>query len=336
MLDVSMAAARHHGLASVLGFSGALQGEMFLRRGRFTEAVLSSVLDVDLNDTPDLPTASFGQAVLARVEAILGRTYSARMHADDAIARARRVGMRVLETWGLSALGHVALTTGNYVEAAEHLRRVHRLHAEVLDAGDLWYQGDLIEALLAIGAVDETADVVAEVTAKADLSRSKWGAAVARRGQGMLHGRPDDLRQSAEELAELGAPFEQGTEPAAARRTSWRSRGVTCCAAHLRASRRRAVGRAGSPDRRARRADELIAGLAIDNDGAARRGVDRPWPHQPPGGRRALPQPEDGRRTLRGDPAEARRPRPRRAGPVRHPATWSRTPPDPLLRRAAR
>jgi DNA-binding CsgD family transcriptional regulator len=210
MLDVSMVAARHHGLASVLGFSGALQGETYLRRGRFTEAVLSSWLDVDLNDTPDLPTASFGQAVLARVEAVLGRTYSARLHAEAAIARARRVGMKVLETWGLSALGHVSLTTGNYVEAAEHLRRVHRLHAEILDAGDLWYQGDLLEALLAIGAVDEASDVIAEVTAKADLSQSKWGAAIAHRGQGMLHDRPDDLRDSADELAELGAPFEQG------------------------------------------------------------------------------------------------------------------------------
>ena len=210
MLDVSMTAARHHGLASVLGFSGALQGELYLRRGRFTDAVLSSWLDVDLNDTPDLPTASFGQAVLARVEAVLGRTYSARMHADAAIARARRVGMRVLETWGLTALGHVALTTGNYVEAAEHLRRVHRLHADVLDVGDLWYQGDLLEALLAIGATDEASDVVAEVTAKADLSRSKWGSAVAHRGRGMLHDRRDELRKSADELAELGAPFEQG------------------------------------------------------------------------------------------------------------------------------
>jgi DNA-binding NarL/FixJ family response regulator len=209
MLDISMVAARHHGLASVLGFSAALQGELFLRTGRFTDAVLSSVLDLDLNDTPDRPTALFGQAVLARVEAILGRKYSARDHADNAIARARRVGMRVLEIWGLSALGHVALTTGNYVEAAEHLRRVHRLHADVLDAGDLWYQGDLMEALLAIGEVDETAEVVAEVTAKADLSRSRWGSAVARRGQGMVNGSPDDLRQSAEELAALGAPFEQ-------------------------------------------------------------------------------------------------------------------------------
>ena len=209
MLELSMVAARHHGLASVLGFSGALQGEMYLRRGRLTDAVLSAVLDVDLNDTPDLPTASFGHAVLARVEAVLGRTYWARLHADMAIARARRVGMRVLETYGLSALGHVALTAGSYTEAADHFRRVHRLHADVLDAGDLWYQGDLLEALFAIGAVDEAADVVAEVTAKADLSQSKWGSAVARRGLGMLHGRPEDLRESAEQLGALGAPFEQ-------------------------------------------------------------------------------------------------------------------------------
>ena len=209
MLDLSMVAARHHGLASVLGFSGALQGEMYLRRGRLTDAVLSSVLDVDLNDTPDLPTASFGHAVLARVEAVLGRTYSARTRAEAVIARARRVGMTILEIWGLSALGHVALTTGSYAEAAEHLRRVHRLHTDVGDAGDLWYQGDLLEALLAIGAVVEAAEVIVEVTAKADASRSKWGAAVAHRGQGMLHDRPDDLRESAEELAALGAPFEQ-------------------------------------------------------------------------------------------------------------------------------
>jgi DNA-binding CsgD family transcriptional regulator len=207
MLDLSMVAARHHGLASVLGFSGALQGEMYLRRGRLTDAVLSSVLDVDLNDTPDLPTAFFGQAVLARVEAMLGRTYWARTHAD--MARARRVGMRVLETFGLAALGHAALTTGSYAEAADHLRRVHRLHAEVLDAGDLWYQGDLLEALLAVGAVAEADDLVAEVTAKADLSKSRWGSAVARRGLGMLYGRPEDLRESAEELGALGAPFEQ-------------------------------------------------------------------------------------------------------------------------------
>ncbi|HEY0518670.1 MAG TPA: LuxR family transcriptional regulator, partial [Ilumatobacteraceae bacterium] len=190
-------------------FSGALQGEMYLRTGRLTEAVLSSVFDVDLNNTPDLPTASFGLAVLARVEAILGRTVSARDHAQTAIARARRVGMKVLETWGLSALGHAALTTGDHHEAADHLRRAHRLHSEVLDAGDLWYQGDLMEALLAIGAVDETTDVVAEVTAKAELSGSRWGNAVALRGQGMLHARADDLRASAEQLARLGAPFEQ-------------------------------------------------------------------------------------------------------------------------------
>ena len=83
-----------------------------------------------------------------------------------------------------AALGHLALTTGSHAEAADHLRRVHRLHSEVLDAGDLWYQGDLLEALLAIGAVAEAGDVVAEVSAKADLSKSKWGSAVARRGLG--------------------------------------------------------------------------------------------------------------------------------------------------------
>ncbi len=209
ILDVSMVAARHHGLASVLGFSSALQGELYLRCGRLTDAFLSSVLDLDLNDTPDLPTASFGQAVLARVEAVLGRTFDARTHADAAIARARRVGMTVLEVWGLSALGHVALTMGSYDEAAEHLRRVHRLHAGVLDAGDLWYQGDLLEALFAIGAVDEAAAVLADVTQKAQHSNSKWGAAVARRGQGMLDGNPSDLRESAELLGALGAPFEQ-------------------------------------------------------------------------------------------------------------------------------
>jgi DNA-binding CsgD family transcriptional regulator len=109
----------------------------------------------------------------------------------------------------LSALGHVALTTGRYHDAAEHLRRLHRMHADVLDAGDLWYQGDLLEALFAIDAVDEAASVVADVAQKAQQGRSKWGAAVARRGEGMLHGRPMDLRDSADELATMGAPFEQ-------------------------------------------------------------------------------------------------------------------------------
>lgn len=209
MLDLSLEAARHHGLASVLGFSSALQGELHLRTGRLTDAVLSCVLDVDLNDAPDRPTAAFGQAVLSRVEAVLGRTYAATSRADAAIARARRVGMTVLEIWGLTALGHASLTTGNYDQAADHLRRVHRLHAAVRDPGDLWYQGDLLEALFAIGAIDEAAAVLADVAAKVETCRSKWGSAVVRRGHGMLHGNPGDLRGSAEELAALGAPFEQ-------------------------------------------------------------------------------------------------------------------------------
>ena len=79
----------------------------------------------------------------------------------------------------------------------------------MLDAGDLWYQGDLLEALLAIGAVDEAAAVVADVARKTQLSKSKWGAAVTKRGQGMLDGNPSDLRDSAEQLAALGASFEQ-------------------------------------------------------------------------------------------------------------------------------
>jgi len=167
------------------------------------------VLDVDLNDLPDVPTASFGQAVLARVEAILGRPYSARSHAEAAIARARRVGMRVLEAWAHSALGHVSLTMGRYPEAADHLRRVHRLHEGIIDAGDLWYQGDLLEALFAIGATEEAAEVLDSVTAKAQKSKSRWGAAVVLRGEGMLHGRAEALRDSAAALAAVGAPFEQ-------------------------------------------------------------------------------------------------------------------------------
>ena len=92
MLDGSMTAARRSQPRIRARLQRGPTGRAVPACGRFTDAVLSSWLDVDLNDTPDLPTASFGQAVLARVEAVLGRTYSARMHADAAIARAATGG----------------------------------------------------------------------------------------------------------------------------------------------------------------------------------------------------------------------------------------------------
>ena len=90
----------------------------------------------------------------ARIEAARGRVDSCREHATPALATGSRIGMTLLEAWSASALGLLELGQGDARRALEHLRVVWSdfQEAECRDPGPLWWQGDLVEALVATGA----------------------------------------------------------------------------------------------------------------------------------------------------------------------------------------
>jgi DNA-binding CsgD family transcriptional regulator len=199
--------SRRYGMANVSPFAAAQRGELLLRTGRLAEASVAPLEDV-LWHHPD-QVIHFGHAVLARVEAALGRLDEAEAHGRAAVARAEATSMAILGAFGRAALGQVALLRGDPAGAVAELTPVRALYGDTIDPGELWFQGDLIEALLLVGDRHSADAVVREVATAALSSGSQWGRAVVLRGEGLLERDADRLVASAEVLGAIGAPLEQ-------------------------------------------------------------------------------------------------------------------------------
>lgn len=82
-----------------------------------------------------------------------------------------------------------------------------RCRGDLGEAGIIWFQGDLVEALSAVGRAGEAAEVVRDVAANARATGRAWAAAAAARGRALL-----GKGSAAEALAAadaLRAPFER-------------------------------------------------------------------------------------------------------------------------------
>ena len=98
------------------------------------------------------------------------------------------------------------------MRALEHLSVVWSdfQQAECRDPGPLWWQGDLVEALVATGARDDAERLVRELDAQVQATGRVWGEAIVARGRGLLAATGDDeFARSAALLETLGAPFER-------------------------------------------------------------------------------------------------------------------------------
>lgn len=102
------------------------------------------------------------------------------------------------------------LANGAPEQAIEPLRWLWRLERQgaAADPGLLWWQGDLLDALLATGRRDEAARLVDHVAAAAQRTERVWAVAIAARGRGLLDGDRAALTRSVTLLDQLGAPFE--------------------------------------------------------------------------------------------------------------------------------
>ena len=184
-LESGLARAQSHGgdpLSTGLLFA---LSELESRAGRFREARDLACRGLDASDQTDQSTE---RAVLlfakALAEAHLGDTEAARADAGEGLAIAERAEHRFAEAQNRWVLGFLELSAGRPAEAWAALEPVvAMLRREVGELAVVPVHPDAIEALLALGRVDEARELIEELGAAA---RPPWLQAAAGRCRGLL------------------------------------------------------------------------------------------------------------------------------------------------------
>jgi DNA-binding CsgD family transcriptional regulator len=137
------------------------------------------------------PPGEFPAAVIA---AHRGRIDDARARSHGAVARAEAEGMRVAQSGHSWVLGFVELSLGDAAGALGYLRRSHELRgAFVLEPGMRLEQGDLLEALIAVGELEEAGEILATCQERAGALDRAWALAILARCRGLLLAARGDL-----------------------------------------------------------------------------------------------------------------------------------------------
>jgi DNA-binding CsgD family transcriptional regulator len=127
-------------------------------------------------------------AVSGQVRAAVGRFDEARERCRRALDRARAVGNPWTEIRALGALGFLELTVGDSAAAAAALAPASAACGRMGTLEPGWYRvdGDLAEALVLIGRLDEAEDLIAAFERRASVGRHPWSLVVSTRARGLL------------------------------------------------------------------------------------------------------------------------------------------------------
>lgn len=158
-----------------------------------------------------------GRTQRALASAYLGRERTVRDDARVAIAGAHQCGAPFLTMWPLIALGFLEVSLGNHEKALNVLRPL--LAEGENDARGIFpasYLPDAVEAMVALGRLDEAAPLVESMELHgAELDRP-WMLAVGARGRSMLQAAAGDLADAEDTLRRalvqhdrLPMPFER-------------------------------------------------------------------------------------------------------------------------------
>jgi DNA-binding CsgD family transcriptional regulator len=192
-------------------------GEIELRAGHCGVALELARESLRLaEDTGINEGGSFHMAALA--EAAGGSVERALSLAQGAVGRAEADGDMPYLSRALYALGHARLVGADTSGAVEALRRVRELEGEmgVTEPARGRWQGDLAEALVRAGELDEAQEVIDETRVHALRLGRQSILAILDRSQGMVlaaQGDPDAaatlLRAARDHLGELGYRLEE-------------------------------------------------------------------------------------------------------------------------------
>jgi len=155
---------------------------------------------------------------VALVAAYEGRLEEARRLAGEGLALAEASGDAVLEVFHRAILGFVALSAGEPREAFEQLTRAVAAarDAGTLHPGRFKLEGDLAEAAIALGDLDEAERAVAWLERAAAAAPTPWTRVAAARSRGLVEAASGDLDaavvslgRALEATADLPYPFER-------------------------------------------------------------------------------------------------------------------------------
>jgi DNA-binding CsgD family transcriptional regulator len=214
-------------------------GYLEWRAGNWEEAERYMTEAVDLFTQLGLMIApiEFPREVLA---AHRGRIAEARASAQRSAASAEAEGIEIAAAGHIWVCGFVELSTGNAAAALAHLRRSYLLsNTFMLEPAQRLELGDLLEALIAVGELDEADAVLATWQKPAAALDRPWTLAILARARGLLlaargdfegafasfehalaeHARSTDPFQHARTLLALGRTQRRAKKRAAARAT---------------------------------------------------------------------------------------------------------------------
>ncbi|TPG37049.1 AAA family ATPase [Mycolicibacterium hodleri] len=159
--------------------------------------------------------AAIGRTQRGLASAYLGRERVARDDAHDALAGARQCGATSLTMWSRVTLGFLETSLGNYAEALNALQPLlsHQTSGDILLAS---YLPDAIEAMVALGRIDEAVPLVEALDGQVVGCDRPWRSAIGGRCRGMLQAATGELAEAEESLQQavidhqcLPMPFER-------------------------------------------------------------------------------------------------------------------------------
>jgi DNA-binding CsgD family transcriptional regulator len=174
-----------------------------------------------------MPPGEFPAAVIA---AHRGRIDEARAISHSAIARAD--GIRIAESGHGWVLGFVELSLGNARAALDHLKRSYEIrNVFMLEPAQHLELGDLLEALIAVGDLDEADQIIAIWQERAVAVDRAWALAILARSRGLLLAARGDhasafasFEHALAEHARCTDPFQHGRTLLALGRTQRRAK----------------------------------------------------------------------------------------------------------------
>src|SRR5262245_31163293 len=139
----------------------------------------------------DSPPARWPNAIIA---AHRGEVDAARAHAGRALAAAEAADNRVAQSGQHWVLGFIELSLGNPATALEHLTPAHELRdAYLLEPGMRVELADVLEALIAVGRLDDADRILVRWEERAGALDRAWALAILARCRSLLNANRGDL-----------------------------------------------------------------------------------------------------------------------------------------------
>ena len=226
--------ARRAGCLAYVGVPQIVGATIDFRRGRWRDARARALEAVrSLEETGQTSPLAVALAVLAQVEAGLGREEDCQAHAARALEIGTAHGLGSIRVSGAFALGLLAQGAGRPERVAELLEPIagHAAEDGLREPATVMWRPELVEAYARLGRTADARDALATLAEQAGRTGGAWARAVVCRGRGLLDDDLDRHFMDALRLHELTPmPFE-------------RARTELAYGSRLRRARRRAEGR---------------------------------------------------------------------------------------------